>query len=168
MSIVTAAQFSEFTGKDYSPAQVEAIGRFIAVAENWLRRACGYVFHNADDQGSDGPASQDWIEAVCLIVERLWFTQDDKTKGAQYSPFSTERLSDYSYTVTADRARDIASDPRIAQIIGTWRDALGEDGGGVVMMAVGPSREMTPEYDPDLRFGGGDVSRGALWGDGEP
>jgi hypothetical protein len=166
MAIVTVGQYSAYSGRDFSPAQIATLERMIQWAEGWLRRAAGYVFY--DENATESPASQDWIEAVCLIVERLWYQDGEEEREAIYSPFQTERQSDYSYTVAADRALDIGTDPRIAQILAQWKGAIGGDAGPVLMIVEGPTRNLIAEYDPDLQLFGGDVSRGAFWGDEEP
>lgn len=165
MAIVTVAQYSAYSRRDFSPKQLADLANMLQWAENWLRREAGYTFYDVDD--TESPASQDWIEAVCLIVERLWYLDGEEEKEATYSPFQTERQSDYSYTVSADRALDVRNDPRVAQILAQWKGAI-SDGSPVLMIVEGPTRNLTAEFDPDLQQFFGDVSRGAWWGEEEP
>lgn len=162
----TVADYSAYSRRDYTPSQAHSIAKMIEWAENWSRREAGYIFHDQDDTEND--PSRDWVELICLIVEKMWYQDGEEEKTAIHSPFATERQSDYSYTVAADRARELRNDPRIAQIIAIWKAAAGSDGLGAVVIMVGPTRDKLPEYDPDLLNIGGDVSRGAFWGDEEP
>jgi hypothetical protein len=75
----------------------------------------------------------------------------------------------FSYEAQTRRGRDFLEAHVRPSDVGTdGRVRIRGDAGPVLMIVEGPTRNLIAEYDPDLQLFGGDVSRGAFWGDEEP
>jgi hypothetical protein len=160
-TITTINDYEDYTGVDsYDAGQQVRIEYWIGQAERYLRRMTGWTWY--DSEHTDSDASQDWLLASCIVAERSLIQESPEYKAAIASPYQSERLGDYQYTMKGATANASSSalldpDPRVADLIAQYSMISALPFSAVVL--AGPTRVAVPILDSDP-----DVSRDEVWG----
>jgi hypothetical protein len=125
-----------------APQRTRAL-KLIAVAERYVSRRAGWDFY--DPALPESLQSSDWIEVVCRVAEKMIRMDDPETKAHANGPYQSERNADYQYTLKTV-GTDLSDDPEVSRIIAYW---LGGNPTPIAFTTEGPSKNATPEYDPD-------------------
>lgn len=156
MPYTTTANVSDWMGRDFTAEELHRVAHHIAWAERYAARAAGWCFYDPNDTGS--AASLSWIEAVSRLAERAILQDDPEDRKNAAGAYASVKISDYQWTARPGiREEDIRTDTAITEILEYYAERVPV---GAVLLANGPTRNRTPEYDPDVNAYTGDVSRG--------
>jgi hypothetical protein len=140
MAFTTIQDVEAFNNTSYTPDQAARVDLWIDVAERDLRSTNAGAWYIQEDRDSD--ASQDWLLAVAILVDLLLQREDPAIKAALQSPYSSEKMGDYSYSLKDNLRGDrnlLVTDPRLRAIIARYNERSGRVPGGLV--TASPTRE---------------------------
>ena len=158
MAFVTLNDYKEATGEQYTAEQERRIVRLLDSAERMLTRAVGVAFY--DELLPEGEESEDWREAVILIVQRMEYMDHPTVRRLLASPFESEKIGDWTYKLKQGAADPLAIE-RVVQIVQQYRTTADQGTDRLGVTLAGPSRlreelGIDDELSGDLRY---DVSR---------
>lgn len=147
MSHVTADQLSDWMNVDFDAPQRTRAIRLIQTAERYVTRRAGWDFFDAALPDSD--QSQDWIEVVCRVAEKMIRLDSPDVRAHMNGPYQTERNADYQYTLK-NLGTDLLADTEIDRIIAFWAQATPVGTTAPAFTTEGPNKNKSKEYDPDI------------------
>jgi hypothetical protein len=161
MAHTTVANVETHTNEVYSEAQRERVGYWIEIAERELRASAAGDWY--DTSNPESAASQDWVLAVCYLVDAAMASDDPEVRQALHSPYRKETIGDWSYELKDAAAQTVGVNidaPRIQRIISRYvaPPVPDEHSSAMGMLLAGPrrsaQRQLWPPEGADMTRGG--------------